>query len=159
MCIKLSAGITHVERPIANQARQYIFNCESGEHENFYGELPYIMRAAAGMSATAAEIANYLITLQSGKLVKDLTMLWTPVTLEYDETAGFNHYENGYGMGWQVINRKKHSTVSASGGNAVTMIYYPEDGLSIVVLINLLGGLPIQFVDRIAVEYIPGFEV
>ena len=39
--------------------------------------------------------------------------------------------------------------------NASTMIHYPEDNLSIVVLTNLLGSLPIQFVDEIAGLYIP----
>ncbi|WP_226642430.1 serine hydrolase domain-containing protein [Microbulbifer variabilis] len=158
MQLTATAGFEHMARPIANQARQYLYDCSKGEHRNFYGEFPYIMQTAAGMSSTATEIAHYLVALQEGKLIKNLNSLWTPVTLKNNQTAGFNDFENGYAMGWQVINRENHSAISASGGNAVTMIYYPEDKLSIVVLTNLLGGLPIQFVDQIAAEYIPGFQ-
>jgi tetratricopeptide (TPR) repeat protein len=53
-----------------------------------------------------------------------------------------------------VENRKAHRGVSASGGNANTLIIYPEDDLSIIVLTNLMGALPIQFVDEIASIYL-----
>ncbi|WP_444924108.1 serine hydrolase [Microbulbifer sp. DLAB2-AF] len=111
------------------------------------------------MNSTATEIAQYLIALQSKKLIKNLHSLWTPITLKNGQTAGFNRVENGYAIGWQVIDRDHHRAVSASGGNAATMIHYPEDKLSIVVLTNLIGGLPIQFVDKIAAEYIPEFKL
>ncbi|WP_353375133.1 hypothetical protein [Microbulbifer sp. NBRC 101763] len=52
------------------------------------------------MSTTATEMAIYLIALQSGKLVKDLSLPWTPVILEDGKTRGFNDIENRYAMGW-----------------------------------------------------------
>jgi len=158
MTLTADSGFDYLERPIANQARQYTYNSNKDKYKNFYGEFSYMLRTAAGMSTTATELAHYLIALQSGKLVKDLDMLWTPVTLENGQTQGFNNVENGYAMGWQVINREHHSAVSASGADAVTMITYPEDELSIIVLTNLLGGLPILFVDQIAAEYIADFQ-
>ncbi|PCK30580.1 serine hydrolase [Pseudoalteromonas piscicida] len=151
------AGFDYLERMVPNQARQYIHLGE-GNYKNFYGEFPYILRPAAGMSSTATELANYLISLQQGELVKELDMLWTPVKLNNGRTEAFNNKENGYAMGWQVIQRKYHPAISASGGNATTVITYPEDKLSVIVLTNLLGGLPIEFVDDIAAYYIPGFN-
>lgn len=110
------------------------------------------------MSSTATELANYLVSLQQGKLVKELDMLWTPVKLNNGRTEAFNNKENGYAMGWQVTQRKYHPAISASGGDAVTVITYPEDKVSVIVLTNLLGGLPISFVDDIAAYYIPEFN-
>ena len=141
-----------------NQARQYIYT-EYNKYKNFYGEFLYTLKTAAGMNSTATELSNFLIALQSGKLVKNVDELWTPVTLNNGETRGFNDVENGYAIGWHVIDRPQHRAISASGGNAVTMIHYPEDKISIVVLTNLIGGLPIQFVDRIAAQYIPDFKL
>jgi CubicO group peptidase (beta-lactamase class C family) len=71
-----------------------------------------------------------------------LASLWAPVVLNNRRTAGFTTFENGYAIGWQVENRKQHRAVSSSGANANTMIYYPEDNLSIIVLTNLLGLYP-----------------
>lgn len=151
------AGFDNLERMVPNQARQYIY-LGDGVYKNFYGEFNYILRTAAGMSSTAKELANYLISLQSKKLVKDLDALWQPQTLNNGRTEGFNNKENGYAMGWQVGQRKYHPSVSASGGNATTLITYPDDNVSVVVLTNLLGALPISFVDDIAAFYIPDFN-
>ncbi|MCC2617217.1 beta-lactamase family protein [Aestuariibacter halophilus] len=160
MSLTADAGFDYLERPIPNQARQYFYNGQTGQYRNFYGEFSYMMRTAAGMSSTATELAHYLIALQSGKLVNDLDLLWTPVTLKDGKTRGFNDRENGYAMGWQVVGRDQHRAISASGGDATTMITYPDDNLSIVVLTNLIGtGLPTTFVDRIAALYIDDFEV
>ncbi|MFY8351096.1 serine hydrolase [Pseudoalteromonas sp. SSM20] len=151
------AGFDNLETMVPNQARQYIY-IGDGVYKNFYGEFAYILRTAAGMSSTAAELANYMIALQNGKLVKNLDTLWEPVKHNNGRTEGFGNKENGYAMGWQIGQRKYHPTVSASGGNATTLITYPEDNVSVVVLTNLLGGLPISFVDEIAAYYIPGFN-
>ncbi|WP_196138707.1 serine hydrolase [Aliikangiella sp. G2MR2-5] len=158
MDLTAKAGFDYLEYVVPNQARQYLFAGEN-KYKNFYGEFPYIMRTAAGMSSTASELAQFLIALESGKLVGNLNLLWTPVTLNNGKTGGFNDFENGYAMGWQVIDRPKHRAISASGGNAVTMIHYPEDHVSVVVLTNLIGALPIQFVDKIAEQYIEGFNL
>lgn len=151
------AGFDYLERMIPNQAQQYL-HLGDGQYKNFYGEFPHILRTAAGMSSTATELANYMVSLQQGELVKDLELLWTPVKLNNGRTEGFNNKENGYAMGWQTAQRKFHPAISASGGDATTLITYPEDNVSVVVLTNLIGGLPIQFVDDIAAYYIPDFN-
>ncbi|KZN39728.1 serine hydrolase domain-containing protein [Pseudoalteromonas luteoviolacea] len=159
MSLTAAAGFEYMTPVIKNQARQYLFEESEKRFINIYGNFSYMMRTAAGMNSTATELAQYLIALQSKKLVKNLGMLWTPVQLESGEIQGFNRLENGYAIGWQVLDRERHSAVSASGGNAVTMIHYPQSNVSIVVLTNLVGALPIQFVDDIAAHYIEGFKL
>ncbi len=158
MKLTAAAGFDYLEYVVPNQAAQYFYTNEQ-KYRNFYGEFPYILRTAAGMSSTATELAKYLIALQADKLLKSTEILWTPARLNNGKTGGFNNMENGYAIGWQIIDRPNHKAVSASGGNAVTMIYYPEDKVSVVVLTNLIGGLPIQFVDKIAAHFIDGFKL
>lgn len=148
-------GFGYFENVIPNQARQYYFGPD-GRLRTLHAEFAPFLRAAAGMTTSATELAQYAMALQQGKLLKpaSLKAMWTATTLENGETAGFNELENGYALGWQVIGREEHPAVSASGGNAVTLIIYPEDDLIIVVLTNLVGALPIHFVDRIAAFFL-----
>ncbi|GHF82952.1 serine hydrolase domain-containing protein [Thalassotalea marina] len=110
---------------------------------------------AAGMATNVSELANFIAALKQGEffapeLLKDL---WAPAILNNGKTEGFNSRENGYAAGWQVIDRKVNPAISASGGDANTIIIYPEKELTIIVLTNLIGGLPIEFVDDIAQYY------
>jgi CubicO group peptidase (beta-lactamase class C family) len=154
------AGFAYLEDIIPNQANQYTLR-RNGELRTVYGEFAPLMRTAAGMSATANELALYSIALQKGVLLNNASLkaLWTPNTLNSGRTAGFSTFENGYAIGWQVEKRKIHRGVSASGGDANTLIIYPEDDLSIVVLTNRLGALPIQFVDEIASIYLTDMKL
>ncbi|MCG7550510.1 serine hydrolase domain-containing protein [Pseudoalteromonas sp. Of7M-16] len=159
MQLTASAGFEYMTSVIKNQARQYLYDKEEKRFINIYGRFSYMLRTSAGMNSTATELAQYMIALQSKTLINDLDALWSPVTLNNGKTQGFSNLENGYAIGWQVIDRGSHPAVSASGGNAVTMIHYPNDGVSIVVLTNLVGALPIQFVDEIAAHYIEDFAL
>ncbi len=134
-------------------AQQYFYS--NGNHHSMELNFPPILRPAAGMSANAHELAKFVLALQAHKIFDAtyLNSLWKPHRLKDGNTAGFNDRENGYAAGWQVIARESNSAVSSSGGNAVTLIIYPEDNLSIIVLTNLLGSLPIEFVDEIAAYY------
>lgn len=151
------AGFAYFEVVVPHQARQYA-QARNGDYLTMQGTFAPMLRTAAGMSASAEELARYTIALQQGKLFDkpdSLKTLWTPAKLNNGKTAGFNKMQNGYAMGWQVIERAKHRAIAASGGDAVTMIVYPEDDLTIVVLTNRLGSNPINFVDEIAGFYFP----
>jgi CubicO group peptidase (beta-lactamase class C family) len=150
------SGFSYPQHSVPNQARQYAYD-NNGKLNNINGRWPLFLSAAAGMSSTATEIAQYAIALQQGKLLEkstSLAQLWSPQLLNNGKISGFGNLQNGYALGWQIIARDKHSAVSASGGNASTLIIYPEDSLSIVVLGNLSRGEPIFFIDEIAGFYI-----
>ncbi|KZN47039.1 serine hydrolase domain-containing protein [Pseudoalteromonas luteoviolacea] len=159
MHLTAESGFEYMTPVIKNQARQYLYERKTKRFVNIYGRFFYMMRTAAGMNSTATELAQYLIALQSNKLVKNTKLLWNPIKLNNGKIGGFSKLENGYAIGWQVLDRKHYPAVSASGGNAVTMIHYPENNVSIVVLTNLAGALPIQFVDNIAAHYIEDFKL
>lgn len=133
-----------------NFAKQYVYT--NNTHQPLHLDFPPILWPAAGMASSAQELAHYVIALQSEAFFESsyLHSLWQPYLLNDGSTKGFNDYENGYAAGWQVIARDSFAAVSASGGNAVSLVTYPEEDLTIIVLTNLLGGLPIEFIDSIA---------
>ncbi|GLX79441.1 hypothetical protein tinsulaeT_27810 [Thalassotalea insulae] len=156
MPITLAAGFAHTQKIIPHQAQPYVTGA-SGKLENLQITFDPFFRTAAGMSATASELAQFILALQQEKLLtqQQLDTLWTPNILTNGKTAGFNDFENGYALGWQTISRNQHPAISASGGNANSMVIYPNDDLAIVVLTNKLGSLPINFIDEIAGFYFP----
>lgn len=116
---------------------------------NNYAEFPPFRRTASGMNSTAEDIANWIIALQQGKLLKTkpaLKTLWTAGT-----------YNNGsptqWALGWMTKPRPEHSAVIATGGGRAAFFVYPEDDLAIVVLTNLAGAFPEEFIDELAGLY------
>lgn len=156
------AGFSNLNNVIPHSARRYTY---------YYGQnisnikpaiFPTILQATAGMGSTATEIANWVIALQTGSLLSQqssLEVLWTPATLTNGKTQGFNDLLNGYALGWPVANRSEHPAAAPAGGNRAAFFVYPNDSLSIVVLTNLMGGLPSKFIDEIAGYYIPDMKV
>ena len=153
------AGFSNLHDVIAHSARRYTYYYGSGEISNIKAaDFPAFLRATAGMSSTAKEIANWIIALQNGELLSkpsSIETLWTPAVLTNGKTKGFNNLLNGYALGWPVVDRLEHPAVAPAGGNRAAFFVYPEDDLSIVVLTNLMGGLPSHFIDEIAGFYIP----
>lgn len=154
------AGFSHFQGVVPHQARGYTYGV-TGELSTVYSEFPPYLRTAAGMSSSATEIARWLVALQAGTLFSEtdsLQTLWAPARLTNGRTAGFSRFLNGYAMGWQVIGRQEHPAVALVGGNRAALIVYPEDGLGIVVLTNLMGASPEIFIDAIAGHYIPNMQ-
>lgn len=116
-----------------------------------YVEFPSFRRTASGMNSTAEDLARWIIALQQGKLLKTksaLDMLWT---------AGA--YNDGsptqWAMGWMTKPRPRHRAIIATGGSRAAFVVYPEDDLAIVVLTNLIGAYPEEFIDELAGIYNP----
>ena len=138
------------------QQYRYVTNLDGkqlGEKRlvNNYAEFPPSRRTCSGMNSTAQDIAHWLIALQEGKLFKiktSLNTLWTAGT-----------YNNGsptqWALGWVTKPRPKHSAVVITGGGRSAIFVYPDDDLAIVVLTNLAGGYPEEFVDELAGYYNP----
>lgn len=121
-------------------------------------EFPVFFRTATGINSTAKEIAEWLIALQGGKLLKSkssVTTLWSPAILNNGQVGGFNNLVNGYALGWPTASRQDHPAVGPVGGMRSTFFVYPSDDLAIVILTNLQGANPEYFTDEIAGYYIP----
>jgi len=154
-----AAGFAHFQDVILHQARGYTYDI-TGEFTSVYAEFPPFLRATAGMSSSAKEIASWLIALQRGQLFNkssSLETLWSPAVLNNGQTAGFSRLLNGYALG-QVIDRLEHPAVTSVGGNRAALVVYPKDNLSIVVITNLMGASPETFIDEIAGYYIPDMK-
>ncbi len=116
-----------------------------------YAEFPPFRRTASGMNSTAEDLARWIIALQHGKLLK------TKAALETLWTAG--SYNNGqptlWAVGWMAKPRVKHRAVAATGGSRAAFFVYPEDDLAVIVLTNLVGAFPEEFIDELAGYYKP----
>ena len=123
---------------------------------NRYEEIPPIIRTAAGIYTTAEELAHWIIAIQGQKLLKkqeSLKSMWTPGRLSNGQTAGFSDLLNGYAIGWPVVTRPEHSAIATVGGERAGLFIYPGDGITVIVLTNLMGASPQAFIDQIAAYY------
>lgn len=152
------AGFLNLNNVIPQSARRYTYYYGEGL-ANIKSEIfPPILYPAAGMSSTASEMAKWLIALHTGKLLEEpssIEALWTPALLDNGHTQGFNDLVNGYALGWAVVLRDEHPALAPEGGDRSAFFVYPQDQMSIVVLTNLGGAVPSQFIDDIAGVYIP----
>lgn len=155
----IRAGFGASREVIAQAAGGY--RVAQGKLVNMFFSFPPQLQTAAGMSSTATEMAQWIISLQNNRLLKEpssLRTLWTPALLNNGKAAGFSSLLNGYAVGWPVVARKEHPAAAAVGGGRSAVFVYPEDDLSIVVLTNLAGGSPEVFIDEIAGFFIPGMK-
>jgi CubicO group peptidase (beta-lactamase class C family) len=123
-----------------------------------YIQFPLFFRTAAGILSTAGDMANWIIALKTGKLLKQkssIDTMWKPAILNNGKIGGFNKLTNGYALGWPTVTREDHPAVGPVGGGRSALFVYLNEDLSIVVLTNLMGGNPDQFIDEIAGYYIP----
>ncbi len=112
---------------------------------------------AGGVQATGQDLAKWVIALQDRKIVNkgSLERLWKPQALNDGSYRGFTSTINGYGLGWPSIRRVQHPAITLIRGERAAIFIYPGDGLTIIVLTNLLGASPQKFIDKIASVYIP----
>lgn len=163
----LKVGMPNTIRSGFGAAKQVIphaaggYRYERGVILNMFFSMPPSLQTAAGMSSTAREISNWIIALQNDRLLTKKTsmaLLWTPARLNNGNTGGFSGLLNGYAAGWPIVTRAEHPAAAAVGGARSAVFVYPNDNLSIVVLTNLAGGSPEEFIDEIAGFYIPAMK-
>ncbi|SMP06261.1 serine hydrolase [Flavobacterium hercynium] len=126
--------------------------------QNNFFKFPEYFRTCAGIVTTSGEIAQWIIALQNGTLLKQkssLDVLWQPAILNNGRIKGFNKLVNGYATGWPIVARAEHPAAAPIGGMRSAFFVYPKDDLSIVVLTNFQGANPEFFIDEIAGFYIP----
>ncbi|KFF04114.1 serine hydrolase [Flavobacterium reichenbachii] len=126
---------------------------ENSKLINNYYEFPYFRRTAAGLNSTAEDMAHWVIALQGGKLLNDLSLLekmWSPSVFN-------NGKSTPWSLGWGMNKyRKKHRAVGMSGGGRSAFLIYPDDDLAVIVLTNLGGSYPEDFLEEIAGVYNAG---
>lgn len=118
---------------------------------NVYEIFTPFHRTAAGINSTAEDVAHWIIALQQGKILKTKTALktlWTAGTYN-------NNQPTQWALGWVTKPRPKHSAVIMTGGGRSAFFVYPEDDLAVVVLTNLSGASPEDFIDELAGYYNP----
>ncbi|MGX9718785.1 serine hydrolase domain-containing protein [Stenotrophomonas acidaminiphila] len=115
---------------------------------HWFHDVPQGLWAGGGIQTTADELAQWLIALLQGRLIDAglRERMWTPERLN-DGSQG------DWAAGWPVAGDTRHREVSSMGGARAAFGVYPDEGLAIVVLTNLVGANPQTFIPTIAGIY------
>jgi CubicO group peptidase (beta-lactamase class C family) len=147
------SGFGDAKDVVANKASSYVLERGGKGYRNVIEDFPVFMRAGAGINSNVGELANWLIALQSGRLLApaSLERLWQPTSLNDGKPAP-------WALGWPTIGRDGHRAVAGIGGARSAFYVYPDDGLAVVILSNLAGAQPEQLIDTVAGFYIPALR-
>lgn len=120
---------------------------------NNYYEFPYFRRAASGLNSSAEDMAKWIIALQNGQLLKSRSIL--------DTMWSADHFNNGkptpWALGWGMNKfRPRYKAVGMSGGSRAAFLLYPQNDLAVIILTNLSGSYPEDFLEEVAGCYLPG---
>ena len=141
---------------VPNRANTYmcisVDGAPAGRVFNSHINWPTILRTAAGLQSTAADLANWIIALQSGKLLEQASSIETLRTAVpmHDGRPGV------WGIGW-LVGRSAAGRVSAPAGGAKAQLALYPDGLAVVLLTNLIGAFQEQLAPVTADEIDLGF--
>ena len=107
-----------------------------------------------GILSTAGDLAKWDIALSQGRLLRAETRkeMWTPARLN-DGTM--SHYGYGWDMGSLAGHPYQDHNGAHSSGFASSIIRFPEDHLSVIVLANVAGADTFAIARGIAAKYIP----
>ncbi|MGK5040893.1 serine hydrolase [Janthinobacterium sp. GB1R12] len=147
------SGFGDAKDVVVGKASSYVLDRGGNGYRNVIEDFPVFMRAGAGINSNAGELANWLIALQSGRLLAPATVarLWQPTSLNDGKPAP-------WALGWPTIGRDGHRAVAGIGGGRSAFYVYPDDGLAVIILSNLAGGQPEQLIDTVAGFYVPGLR-
>ena len=117
---------------------------------HWFYDMPRGLWAGGGIQTTADEVAGWLIALSKGRLIgaAHVRGMWTPEKLN-------SGADGSWAAGWPVLQSSPHRQVAGIGGARAAFVVYPDDGLAIVVLTNLVGANPERFIPKIAALYQP----
>lgn len=147
------SGFGDAKDVVANKASSYVLDRGGNGYRNVIEDFPVFMRAGAGINSNAGELANWLIALQSGRLLAPASVkrLWQPTSLNDGKPAP-------WALGWPTIGRDAHRAVAGIGGARSAFYVYPDDDLAVIILSNLAGGQPEQLIDTVAGFYLPALR-
>jgi CubicO group peptidase (beta-lactamase class C family) len=115
---------------------------------HWFYDVPRGLWAGGGIQTTADELALWLIALLQGRLIDAglRERMWVPERLD-------DGSEGDWGAGWPVAGVSPHREATAMGGARAAFRVYPDEGLAVVVLTNLVGADPQTFIPQIAGFY------
>jgi len=151
----MKAGIGDFYNIINHSARPYTY-FRNNVLTNVYQPMPSNLLPAGGIYATAAEMAQWIIALQTNQLInaENLKILLKPIELE----NGKQYEENGLldrsSIGFSLSSRVENPIIALMGGSRNALFIYPKKNISIVILTNLMGSHPQDFIEEIAKLYI-----
>ena len=113
----------------------------------FYDVSPGLW-SGAGVMTTADDVAHWLVAVSKGELISKagVRAMWTPETLN-------SGADGDWAAGWHVLKTTPVREVAGMGGARAAFIVYPDERLAIVVLTNLVGSNPQNFIPKIAEAY------
>lgn len=117
---------------------------------HWFYDIPPSLWSGGGILTTADDTARWLAALTDGRLLAEpsRTRMWTAEPLA-DGRAG------PWASGWPVLQAAPDRQVAGIGGARSAFIVYPDRGVAVVVLTNLVGANPQRFIPRIADLYAP----
>lgn len=116
---------------------------------HWFYDIPPSLWAGGGILTTADDTARWLVALTEGRLLPEtaLRRMWSAERLA-DGRAG------PWAGGWAVLRASPDLQVAGIGGARSAFVVYPERGVAVVLLTNLVGANPQQFIPRIADFYV-----
>jgi CubicO group peptidase (beta-lactamase class C family) len=109
---------------------------------------PKSLYTGAGVTASSEEVARWIIALRNDKLLSadKRKEMWTAGRMP-------DGAPTAWALGWPAFPREKHPAVAGIGGGSAAFYFYPEDDVGIVILTNLGGAQPQQFIEQVAEYY------
>ena len=108
------------------------------------------LRATAGINSSASELANWILSLQNGILLKpqSLKTMWEAGKLN-------NGNYSGWALGWVARRNTAPRAVAGIGGARSWFYVYPDHHLAIIILTNLSTDQPEDLAPEVASFYYP----
>lgn len=151
----MKAGFGDFFTIINHSAKPYTYFI-NGNLTNLYQPIPRNLYPAAGVYATATEMAKWIIALQSYHFInaESLKMLWAPTVLKSGVLYQGGGLLNQSTIGFSTTSRKEKTVFASLGGGRNALYIYPKENVSIVILTNLLGSQPQNFIEEISDLYL-----
>ena len=151
----IKAGIGSFDEIINHSARPYSY-LTNGVLTNVYQPMPDCLFPAGGIHSTATELAQWIIALQNHTLInaENLKTLLRPIQLKNGEVYETNNFLNRSSMGFSLSTKERNPVIASLGGARNALFIYPKDNVAIVVLTNLMGSHPQDFIQEIADTYV-----
>ncbi|MDE1176363.1 MAG: serine hydrolase [Edaphobacter sp.] len=132
---------------ILNKSQPYRIG-ENGLILNHFEQFGPMMHANSGLNTTADDMARWMISILGGKQISDAsrTTMWTPVPLNDGSLSSF-------ALGWSREQRRHYTSVGMEGGARSAFALYPDRGIGVVILTNILGASPEDLTDEVAAAF------